>query len=99
MRQDQIALERPHIGGVDADRSKLAEAGVDAIDRRAAGCDFGDARSCGCNPLMKRCIEPDRRALPIDFFQFSQRNGTGVEDDSHGQAFKMSWWRGLKPMR
>lgn len=67
MRQDQIALERPHIGGVDADRSKLAEPGVDAIDRRAAGCDFGDARSCGCNPLVKRCIEPDRRALPIDF--------------------------------
>ncbi len=81
MRQDQVALKRRYVRAVDLDRGKFSEAGIDAVDGRVASCDLRDAGSCLGDAGVEGCIEPRRRAGPVDRFQILQRDGAGVKSD------------------
>lgn len=105
MRQDEIALQRRHIGRVDLDGGKFAETGIDAVDRRIAGSNLRDAGCCLFNAGIEAAVELCRTVFPVYGGKLGKRHGAWMKGDGfygHGETFrplKIRAWSGLKPMR
>ncbi len=80
MAEHDIALKCFQVGGLDARRGELAEAGIDAIDRLAARQDAFDRCRAGGDRRYTGRIEPRGRAA-IDVPPLRQADGAGHEDE------------------
>ncbi len=102
MGEDQIALQRFHVGAVDLDRSQFAETCIDAVDGRIARDDLGNPRCSLGHTSIEGRVEARRRASPVYRFQIAERNRAGPENDGHRETLsplKTRSHRGLKPTR
>jgi hypothetical protein len=99
MRQDQIALELCCVTGLDPDTGKLAEPGVDAVDRLIA---FGRLANQGRRRLDARqgaVVKHNGFSGAPDLFELVKRGLTGVERQRHNAPPKIRFQSGLNPMR
>jgi hypothetical protein len=82
MRQHDIALERREIGGADAHAGELAEAGIDAVDRRAARDDGFDCAGARLDRRQRGGIEPGGGAVGYGA-PVGERRVSRLERDRH----------------
>ena len=100
--QDQVALERPHVPGVDADARQLAEAGVHPVDREVTRRDLRDAHRPGGDGGVAGGVEPCRFAGAVHPFEHGERHAARLKNKtqiSPPLPTKMRWCSGLKPSR
>jgi|GEM_PF-3199454 hypothetical protein len=83
MRQDQIALQRLDVVRRYAHARKLAEAGIDPVDRLVAAGDGRDARRRRLDARMRRRVEAHRHLVAPDPFELGERDRTGRESENH----------------
>ena len=95
--EHDVALQLREIRGRDAHARELAEAGVDAIDRRAAIENARDRRGARRDARLMRGIERDRRAAP-DRAPVGERSRAGFQRDGH-RPLQTRACNGLKPRR
>jgi hypothetical protein len=99
MREDQVALERRRILRRDLDAGKLAEAGIDPIDRRIPLRRRPNQRCSRLDAGAGRGVKPHSRAAAPDLFQKIERRRARIESDGHSVPPKIRAWIGLNPMR
>ena len=99
VREDEVALQRRHVAGLDADRGELAEAGVDAVDGRRAGGDRADAGGGAGDAGGGGGVEPDRRAVAPDALEVAERNPAGGDGQHVGTPRKTRVCAGTRPIQ
>ena len=83
VRADQVELQRGEIGRARCASGELAEAGVDAVDRRvAAGGALHDG-GAGADALARFLAERQRFAAAMDRLQLVERQRTADEVHAH----------------
>ena len=98
MAQDQLALQRPRILGVNLAAGQFAKAGVDAVNGRLAHGRPTHQRRSRLDSRPGRRVEDQRSALPIDRLQRIEGGGAGLERD-HAAPPKIRRCSGLNPIR
>ena len=79
VRADQVELQAFEPGGIDALAGELAEARVDAIDRRAALRRALHHGRAGAHPLARRLADDEPHAAGVDRLQLVERDRAGTE--------------------
>ena len=79
VRADQVELQLRQVGAVDARAGELAEAGVDAVDRRIAGRGALHDGGAGADALARCGVDPQRRAAAVQSLQVVERQRTADE--------------------
>ena len=79
VRADQVELQLRQVGAVDPRAGELAEAGVDAVDRRIAGRGPLHDRGAGADALARCGVDPQRRAAGVQSLQVVERQRTTDE--------------------
>jgi hypothetical protein len=85
----EIALKVLHLGGVDADVGKLAEAGVDAIGGFAAREQGIDYSARGADARRSSRIESDKAVMERDCGDFVEGKGLAGKQEHHEAAYSV----------